>query len=117
MNEGRLEICVDQEVLLMLTEKVSDGVMEILVSGELRNETAHDFEDEIMAAFSVCKTVRLDLSGVTYLASLAMRTLLSIQQIIDENQEAQLVISRISLAVKEIFTESGFMEILNIEEA
>lgn len=116
MNGDKLEICVNEEVVLSFTEKVEDGVMYMKVSGDIRNEAAHDFEDEIMAAFSFCRTVRIDMSEVTYIASFALKALLSIQQIIDENSEASLVIEKLSPAAKEMFAESGFIDILNIEE-
>jgi anti-anti-sigma factor len=68
-----------------------------------------------MAAFSVCSVVKLDLSNVTYIASFAMRALLSAQQIVDENIEASFVITNISAEVRNVFETSGFLDILNIE--
>lgn len=116
MNGDKLEICINDEVVLSFTEKVENGVMYMKVSGDIRNEAAHDFEDEIMAAFSFCTAVRIDMSEVTYIASFALKALLSIQQIIDENNAAGLVIENLSPVAKEMFVESGFMDILNIEE-
>lgn len=116
MNGEILEIVNGDEVLISFSEKLIEKEMHIVVSGELKNEVAHEFEDELMAAFSVCNVVKVDLSKVTYIASIAMRALLSVQQIIDENSEASLVISKISKEVKEMFESSGFIDILNIEE-
>ena len=90
--------------------------MHIAVTGEIKNEVAHEFEDEIMAAFSVCRNIKLDLSKVTYIASIAMRALLSLQQIIDENEGSSLIITSMSPEVKEAFDVSGFLDILNIAE-
>lgn len=116
MNGDTLEILSDDELIVSLTEKYIDNVMYITVSGEIRNGVAHEFEDELMAAFSVCNIVKLDLSKVTYIASIAMRALLSVQQIIDENIDASLVITAMSSEVREMFETSGFLDILNIEE-
>jgi len=115
MNGDTLEVLNGDELIIALSEKMVDGVMHIAVSGEIRNEVAHEFEDELMAAFSVCSAVRLDLSKVTYIASFAMKALLSVQQLIDDNDDASLVIAGISPEVKEMFEASGFMDILNIE--
>lgn len=60
--------------------------------------------------------VKLDLSKVTYIASIAMRALLSVQQMIDDNDSASLVINGMSSEVREMFDTSGFLDILNIEE-
>lgn len=115
MNGENLEIYSDGKLVLTLQEKLTDDVMHMKVSGEIRNDVAHDFEDEMMAIFSVCNNVTLDLGGVTYMASLAMRTLLSVQQLIDENDNATLIITNLSAPAKEMFESSGFLEILNIE--
>ena len=58
-----------------------DGFTLIFIS---KNEVSHDFEDEIMAAFSVCGNIKIDLSETTHISSLAMKALLSVQQIIDD---------------------------------
>lgn len=115
MNGDTLEILVEGQVVLTLTERMAGETMEIAVAGEIRNEAAHDFEDELMAAFSVCRSVRLDLHGVTYLASLAMRALLSVQQLLDETG-GTLTVVHLSEPVRAIFDEAGFLDILDVEE-
>ena len=116
INGDTLEILNGDELIISLAEKLVANEMHIDVSGEIKNEVAHEFEDELMAAFSVCGVVKVDLSKVTYIASLAMRALLSVQQIVDENDELSLVITKISPEVKEMFEAAGFLDILNIEE-
>ena len=116
MNEGILEIVKDDKVVMSLSEKMDGDAMVIKVFGELVNEVSHEFEDELMAAFSVCDTVKVDFSETKYIASIAMRALLNVQQIIDENDNAALIITALSPKVKEVFEESGFMDILCIEE-
>ncbi len=116
INGDVLEILSDGNVIFSLQETMEDGTMNIKVEGELRNEVAHDFEDEIMAAFSVCENVVIDFGKTTYIASIAMRALLSAQQIIDENENSCLTIKNLSETVRDAFEDSGFIDILNIEE-
>lgn len=116
MNGDILEVLSNEEVMFSLHESMDNGTMNIKVVGEISNEVAHDFEDEVMAAFSVCNKVKIDFSETTYIASFVMRALLSVQQIIDDNPNASLVITRLSSTVRDIFEESGFVDILNIEE-
>lgn len=116
-NGTILEIqSISGKSLLSFDEEVVDGIMLIKVVGEVRNEVSHDFEDEIMAAFSVCNNIRLDLSDVTHLSSLAMRALLSVQQIIDEIPDSSMVISNVSQTARELFEKSGFIDILCFEK-
>ena len=116
MNGNTLELLEGDTVIASLDEALVDGDMHIVVTGEIKNEVAHEFEDELMAAFSVCNVVKLDLSKVTYIASIALRALLSVQQIIDENEKAALIITNMSSEVKDIFEPLGFLDILAIEE-
>ena len=116
MNGDTLEIFISDNLVMSLSEKLIDGKINIKVSGEILNEVAHEFEDELFAAFSVCKDVKIDLSNVTYIASIALSALLSVQQIIDEREYSTLVISGLSSEIKEIFETSGFFDIFTIEE-
>ncbi len=117
MNNNVLEICDENgTAILSIEESLSDeGSMIIKISGEIGNEVAHEFEDEVMAALSVCKNLVLDLEKVSYIASMALKSLLSVQQMIDEIENSSMVLSRVSPEVMNIFKESGFSDILAIE--
>ena len=81
MNNNVLEICdEDANVILAIAEELVDSKLKITLSGEIKNEVAHEFEDEIMTAFSVMKKIKLDFSKATYIGSLALKALLSLQQ-------------------------------------
>lgn len=116
MNNNSLEILSDGNVIMSVAEEMKGNEMLISISGEIRNETAHEFEDELMAAFSVCGNIRISFEKTTYIASLAMRTLLSVQQLVDEKDGASLVITGVNGIVREIFDDAGFFDILTVED-
>ena len=116
MVDGVLEILLDGTRVLCIREQMKDDIFYMEAEGEIRNEVAHEFEDELMAAVSVCRKIRLDLSKITYLASGALRSLLSVQQIIDDQEGAEMILVHVSEPVMEALKESGFDEILFIEE-
>ena len=116
MVDGVLEILLDGTRVLCIREQMKNDIFYMEAEGEIRNEVAHEFEDELMAAVSVCRKIRLDLSKITYLASGALRSLLSVQQIIDEQEGAEMILVHVSEPVMEALKESGFDEILFIEE-
>ena len=116
MVDRVLEILLDGTRVLCIREQMKDDIFYMEAEGEIRNEVAHEFEDELMAAVSVCRKIRLDLSKITYLASGALRSLLSVQQIIDEQEGAEMILVHVSESVMEALKESGFDEILFIEE-
>lgn len=116
MNNNVLEICdEDANVILAIAEELVDGKLKITLSGEIKNEVAHEFEDEVMAALSVYPNLIIDFSKVTYIASFALKSLLSVQQMIDEIDNSSMVLVHVSKEVMSIFKESGFSEILMIE--
>ena len=116
MVDGVLEILLDGTRVLCIREQMKDDIFYMEAEGEIRNEVSHEFEDELMAAVSVCRKIRLDLSKITYLASGALRSLLSVQQIIDEQEGSEMILVHVSEPVMEALKESGFDEILLIEE-
>ena len=49
MNNNVLEICdEDANVILAIAEELVDGKFKITLSGEIKNEVAHEFEDEVL---------------------------------------------------------------------
>lgn len=117
MNNQVLEVCDSGGgVILSMAEELRDGVLCMELAGQLKNEAAHDFEDELMAALSVCGKLSLDFGQVTYIASMALASLLSIQQMIDEMDGAGMVLRNVRPEVMEVFQSSGFSEILQIQE-
>ena len=117
MNNDVLEICDEENnIILSINEKLQDNVMNIKAVGQIKNEVAHDFEDEVMAALSVCKRIVLDFSKVTYIASMTLKVLLSAQRIIDESSDASLTLIHVKPEIMKVFNESGFSDILMIEE-
>lgn len=117
INNGILELYDSEDNIVMtIEEKMQDNIINIFVSGEIRNNVAYEFEDEVMAAFSVFHNITIDFSKTTYIASLALRSLLSLQQIIDNIPNSKMIICGVSSQIKQVFIESGFYEILYIEE-
>lgn len=115
MNNNSLEILSDGNLVMCITEEMNVNEMLISIAGEIRNEVAHEFEDELMAAFSVCGNIRISFEKTSYIASLAMRTLLSVQQLVDERDGATLVITGVNGIVRDIFDDAGFFDILTVE--
>lgn len=117
INNGVLELYDSEgKIVMTIEEKVKDNIIDIFVSGEIKNNVAHEFEDEIMAAFSVFHNITINLSKTTYIASLALRSLLSLQQMIDDIPNSKMIICGVSSQIKQAFIESGFYDILYIEE-
>lgn len=115
INKGVLEIYDHQENLIFtIDEKIENDLLKMILNGQLKNEVAHEFEDELIAALTVCPHIEIDFEGVTYIASMALRSLLSAQQMIDDIEDASMLLINVPKETMSIFEESGFIEILSI---
>ena len=101
--------------LLCIKETAENGCMNFCLVGELLNEIAYEFEDEISAVLTVCHNVRVDLSGLDFIASAGLHTLLHTQQTIDEMSDGKLIISGISKQVMAAFESSGFVDLFEFD--
>ena len=118
INKGILEISDEKgNVILSSSEEMIDGVFYFTLKGQMRNDAACEFEDELMAALSVCGRIVLSFKEVSYIASTAMRSLLSVQQIMDERENSRLLIKGVSDEVMKTFDAYGFTNMLEIEGA
>lgn len=103
---------VDSKVIFSMEELFENEVFTIKLSGEMKNEVVYEFEDELVTALLVCKNVELDFENVSYVASMALKTLLSVQQMIDERNNVKMSIIGISDNVLKEFKKAGFMNLL-----
>ena len=118
INGNLLEICdAAGNAMLTLEEQMQGDMFCIYASGEIRNEAAYELEDEIMAALSVGKSVAIEMSNVTYIASVALHCLSAVQQKAAISENADLVLVNLSPQVQTIFEEAGISDFFNITEA
>lgn len=99
---------------LSISTETANNYSLIKVSGELNSEVSHDFEDELMAVVTVCDNIDLDFCDVTQISSLALRALLSAQQVIDERDNALLRILNMRKEVFRFFQKKGFDDLFII---
>lgn len=117
--------------LFSIEETISGDTLKMALSGKIQNNTAYEFEDEVMAALSVCKNsvcsnpicnrikctqYIFNLSNVTYISSMALHSFLEFQNVIDGFEKSSMIILNPSEAVMERLTETGYIDLLDIRE-
>lgn len=113
ITNGRIEVTDNESgTIYVMEERLKESTCFVTVRGELRNEFAYEFEDEITALLLTCQSVELDLSEVTYLASKAMQVLLFVKHMTEKNEDTQIRITGCSAAVRTAFSEAGCYSIL-----
>lgn len=96
----------DAGELLKITREQNDGTVVLRLIGELDIASAPQLEAEFGAAIPLAGRVTLDLSGVEFIDSSGLRTLLAVAGRATE-QHRELTIRRPSIEVQRIFELSG----------
>lgn len=116
MQDNILHILTEKgEKLLSIAESEDEEYFQIGLVGELRNEIAYEFEDELNAVLTVRNKVKIDLNGLTFVASLGLRALIHAQQLIDSDPDGSMVIiCDNNKYIRDVFEENGFTELFCI---
>lgn len=101
--------------LFSMKESFEDDIIYLALEGNINLRVAHDFEDELTAAASVCSRIVVDLSGVDSISSAGLKALLLVQRILDKRQNSLLKLKGLNDPVYEMFQDLGFVELLEIE--
>ena len=99
----------------MYTKKMISGdTMEILLSGKFDAVSAPAFDQEMEGQLAGITKVIMDLGDVEYISSAGLRSILSVQTVLDEVQ-GQVVVRNVPEIVQKIFDVTGFSSLVTIE--
>jgi len=94
--------------------KIRDGNrLTIGLSGRLDSNTSPKFEAELGASLEGITELVLDFDQLNYLSSAGLRVILGCQK--QMNKRGKMTIIHVNDIIMEIFTVTGFTEILTIE--
>lgn len=100
----------------MTINKTLDGdKLTIALEGRLDTTTSPQLEGELRSAVNGVSELVFDLDSLDYISSAGLRVLLSAQKVM--NRQGSMVIRNVKPEIMEIFDVTGFVDILNIEEA
>ncbi len=95
-------------------KKVLDGATAtIALAGRLDTVTAPELEAEIKALPDEVTALNFDFADLEYISSAGLRVLLASQK--EMNTKGTMVIKNVSESIMEIFSITGFTDILTIE--
>jgi len=114
-NEKTVTYSLGDEKVLVATFEGEEKIS-LKIEGAIKTLVAPCLDEVIKKAMSREKEFVIDFSQVTYIASAGLRVLLNMQQEIDENEKPEVVIVNVSDSVKEVFEQTGFINILSIAE-
>ena len=100
MEEDRLILKEDSEILCWLKETVNQGCVLVELGGKLRGDTAYVFLDELNALVSVGMDLELDFEKTEYLSNAHIQAMRVVQRSVDKKGK--------SLVLKNLSTQAKF---------
>ena len=98
-----------------IKETSEGGIIILKVSGEIDGSNVLDFEHNVNHAADRTDRLVLDLEDLEYVSSAGLRAFLVIQKEMKKEQHT-MTIMHVNDEVMGIFTVTGFVKLLNIEE-
>ena len=98
----------------MNINKAQDGSkLTVSLEGRLDSNTAPQLETELKQSLDGITELRLDFSELSYLSSAGLRVILAAQK--QMNRQGSMVVANVNETIMEVFTITGFTDILTIE--
>jgi len=98
---------------MKITKQLSNKQLSLLIEGELNTSTAPEFEEVIKNDLANVESLTVDLEKLSYLSSAGLRVLLVAQKIMVK--KGGMVVRHPNKEVMEIFSLTGFSNVLDIE--
>jgi len=96
-------------------EKNREGdTLTLVIKGILNTKTAPDLTRELNGLENDYKTLIFEFSELDYLTSAGLRVLLQAEQDAEDNGR-QMIVRHVSKEIMDIFTQTGFIDVLTIE--
>lgn len=112
--EGTLTETVSLEETHMTINKTLDAAeLTLALAGRLDTNTAPQLEAELKTALGCVRSLILEFGELDYISSAGLRVLLSAQKLM--SRQGSLVIRHANESIMEVFTVTGFIDILTIE--
>lgn len=96
-----------------IKKTVNGDELLIALDGRLDTTTAPRLEEEIRSSIENVKKLAFDFEKLEYISSAGLRVLLATQKIM--NKQGSMVIKNVNETVMDVFSVTGFVDILTIE--
>lgn len=97
-----------------MTKTITGNRLEIALSGKINALTAPEFEKEAAKLLDGIAFLSIDMSGVEYISSAGIRTLLFLERSM-EAVSGELVIRRVPEIIQKIFEVTGLPDLIHME--
>lgn len=99
---------------MTITEQKETGSLVLRVEGRLDTVTSPQLEQRLGDSLGEIQELVLDFTSLEYISSAGLRVLLAAHKRM-KRQEGDLVVRGVNENVREVFTITGFIDMLHIE--
>lgn len=89
--------------------KTIDNVLVVSLTGEINGRNAPEVQDQLLPLAEPGRKLLLNMSGVSYMSSAGLRTLLMLYRQIN-NQSGCVVLSNLQEMIQEMMSVTGFLD-------
>ncbi len=114
-SQDSWSLCEDGQTIVTVKETVEENVARIQVSGSLRSDAEHFFQDELIALSTVGKDIVVDCKGIQYMANACQQALLNVQYKMDSMNRGSLTLCNVPRSLYADFEKTNLHELLWIE--
>ena len=101
--------------MLNTTMNMKDGELYAVLEGRLDTLSSPGFEKELETYFGKMTGLTLDFGKLEYISSAGLRTILAVQQYMEDNGYQNVKVINVNETVKETFEVTGFMDMIDVE--
>lgn len=98
---------------MQITKTVENDMLTLTLEGRLDTLTAPQLEAEVNGKLDGVKTLIFDFQNLAYVSSAGLRILFMAQKIM--NKQGKMIVRNANADIKDIFTVTGFSNILTLE--
>ena len=98
---------------MQITKTVENDNLTLSLEGRLDTLTAPQLEAEVNGKLGGVKTLIFDFQNLAYVSSAGLRILFMAQKIM--NKQGKMIVRNANADIKDIFTVTGFSNILTLE--
>ena len=98
---------------MQITKTVENDMLTLTLEGRLDTLTAPQLEAEVNGKLDGVKTLIFDFQNLAYVSSAGLRILFMAQRVM--NKQGKMIVRNANADIKDIFTVTGFSNILTLE--
>ena len=97
-------------------QQVENKELTLKLTGSLDTESAPDVEDIIEGKIAAVESILFDFYNLEYVSSAGLRVLLDTQKTMNETNKSMKIVGA-NEVIMEVFEMTGFIDIMDVEEA